>query len=155
MMLFTDIPGMKMKQYPKELSGTYQYIQKAKNQSDTQIITVSEHAVEMNMPLIERLVSLNDTDLLMSHFGHFYFLNFKKDSIGNQQAWLIYPFNFDEKSLYIYPLMLDNKSSKRMIKCGIEPEKKAGFFRMDNEAFKKYCQKYLKKRHATKLKRIN
>lgn len=155
MMLFTDIPGMKMKQYPKELYGTYQYIQKNKNLTDTQTVTISEHDVEMNLPFIERLVSLNDTDVIMSHFGNFYFLNLKKDSILNQQAWLIYPFKFDENFLYIFPLILDEKSSKKMIKCGIEPEKKAGFFRMDNEAFKKYCQKYLKERNANKLKRIN
>ncbi len=150
---FSSRPGVVVKSYPKEMYGTYRSIEKHKGVKDTHYIVINEKGASMDDPTTNKIINLSDTNNTLSQLGDFYYLNLRDtDSAGNQYFY-IYPFEFDEKNLYVYTLSL-GKTQKKLGKYLKPAGSRTGNFTMDNQAFLKYCEKNLKKRKALKLKRI-
>lgn len=150
---FNSRPGVIVKSYPKEMYGTYMAVEKHDGVRDTHYITIDDKGAKMDDPVMNKIIDLSDTNNTLSHLGDFYYLNVRQQDSGNMAIWYVYPFEFDEKHLYIYTLSL-GKTQKKMAKYLESSGRKDGDFKMDNAAFLKYCEKHLKKRKALKLKRI-
>ncbi len=150
---FSSRPGVQLKSYPKELHGTYQSIEKHDGVRDTNYIVINEEGAKMNDEIMDKIIDLSDTNNSLSHLGDFYFLNVSERDSAGQSHWYIYPFEYDGKHLYIYTLSL-GRTQKKLGKYLKASGKRNGSFTMENESFRKYCEKHLKKRKAMKLKRI-
>ncbi len=149
---FNARPGVVVKAYPKEMYGTYQAIEKHDGVTDTFHVTINEKGARMDGGIMKNYIDLSDTNNTLSHLGDFYYLNVRdKDTAGIY--WTVYPFEQKGKYLYIYSLPL-GKAIKKMGKYLKPSGRKKGDYIMDNEGFRKYCEKHLKKRKALKLKRI-
>lgn len=152
---FTARPGIVMKTFPESVYGKYQFIEKHKGYRDTHVIQIAANGVVSNDPLVSGILAQNDSNNTLSHLGDFYYVNVHRVDSNGQDAWFVYPFEFDHSHLYIYKLMLSKKSLKRMQKAGLKlTGKESGAFTMNQEAFKAYCEKYMKRRDAIKFNRI-
>lgn len=152
---FTARPGVIIKTFPETIYGKYQFIEKHKGYKDTHVVSIGVNGVISNDPLVSGILAQNDSNNTLSHLGDFYYINVHHtDSLG-KHAWFVYPFEFDHNNLYVYKLVLTKKSVKRMKRAGLElTGKESGEYTMDNQAFKAYCEKFMKRRDAIKFKRI-
>lgn len=149
---FTAKPGVSVKEYPTDMYGTYRCITREKGVRDTHTLVINEKGARVD----DSRVDLSDTNYTLSHLGDFYYVNERNaDSAGN--SWyFVYPFKYDKSHIYLYHLVITDKNIKRMTKCGlVRTGTRKNEYRMDNEPFRKYCEKYLKKRDAMVFKRIN
>ncbi len=153
---FTERPGVEVSAFPSEMYGTYIHIEKSKGVSDTHTLLINASGAKIDDPIIGRYTDLSDSNNRLSHLGDFYYLNVKETDSGVlESSWLIYPFEYDNKHIYIYKLTLSKKNLKRMARCGLKPTgRRTGEYYMNNEAFKKYCEKYLRRKEAIKFTRI-
>lgn len=153
---FTEKPGVAVSAFPADMYGTYIHIEKSKGISDTHTLHITANGAKIDDPIIGRYTDLSDTNNRLSHLGDFYYLNVKEaDSNALETSWLIYPFEYDSRHIYIYKLTLSKKNLKRMARCGLKPTgRRTGEYFMNNEAFKKYCEKYLRKKEAIKFTKI-
>lgn len=148
---FTARPGVLVKDYPKDMYGTYSCITKEKGVRDTHTLVINEKGARVD----DSRIDLKDTNYTLSHLGDFYYVNERNsDSAGN--SWFfVYPFEYDKNHIYLHHLVITKKSLKRMEKCGlVTTGKRKNEYKMDNEPFKKYCEKYLRKKDAMVFKRI-
>jgi hypothetical protein len=83
---------------------------------------------------------------------YFYFFNIRHNDSG-VITWWTFPILVKQDALYIFSLS-QGKQQKKMEKYIKATGKTSGEYTMDNEPFKNYCEKHLKKRKAFKLKRI-
>lgn len=152
---FTERPGVLVKEYPKDIYGTYINIDKSNGVRDTHILKVDANGAHIDDPIFAGFSNLNDSVNSLSHLGDFFYLNVSKIDSTGKTYWFVYPFEYDSKNIYIYKLVLTKKSIKKMRKSGLKPTGKyLGQYYMDNNAFKKYCERYLKKKDAIKFTRI-
>jgi hypothetical protein len=149
---FDARPGVLVKTYPKEIQGTWQSVEKHKGVRDTHNLVVTEKGVKIDATT-EKMLNLSDTDNTLSHLGDFYFLNIREQDSTGKAYYTVYPFEFDEKHLYFYILSV-GKTQKKLNKLLKHASSKVGHYQMDNEVFKNYCEKHLKRRKAMKLTRI-
>jgi len=150
---FSSRPGVIVNEYPKALHGTFRAIEKHDGVRDTHDIVINEKGAKMDDAMMNKIIDLSDTNTSLSHLGDFYYLNVRETDSAGHAFWYVYPFEFDEKHLYIYTLTL-GKTQKKMRKYLESSGKKNGNYTMDNEAFKRYCEKHLKRKKALKLTRI-
>lgn len=154
MMTFDKVPGMIIKDYPEELYAQYLIINKNKGVKDTQIISISKDGIQSDWTKNNSFFSFKDSSLVLSHFGNFYFMSLSGSSKDSLPHYIVFPFQFDSEYLYLHQLGTDKKSLKRMKKMGLVAINDPTYIKMNEEQFKKYCHKYLKKRKAQKYKRI-
>ena len=152
---FNERPGVIKEGFPKEMYGVYRNIDKTSGVRDTHILTIDSAGAHIDDPLLARIVNLKDSNNSITHLGDYYYLNVRDiDSLGNY-TYFVYPFEYDNKNLYVYKLILSDKSMKRMEKCGLRKSgKREGEYVMDNMPFKKYVEKYLKKKESIHFKKI-
>ncbi|MCC6818387.1 MAG: hypothetical protein IT245_05820 [Bacteroidia bacterium] len=152
---FTERPGVSRDAFPKDMYGVYMNIEKSNGIKDTHILTVDSTGANIDDPILSKIVNIKDSNNTLSHLGDYHYLNVKdSDSAGNY-TYFVYPFEYDSKNLWVYKIILSDKSLKRMAKCGLRPSgKREGEYVMDNMAFKKYVEKYLKKKDAIRFKKI-
>lgn len=153
---FTARPGVPVTAYPQDMYGTYRHIDEHDGIKDTHVLTVNEKgAVIDNDNIIGGLVDLTDTNNSLTHLGDFYYLNVKVTDSTGRSVWFVYPFEYDQKHLYIYKLLLNKKSLKRMKRAGLKPSGlRNGEYLMNDEAFKHYCEKHMRRKEALKFIRI-
>lgn len=152
---FTERPGVILKGYPEQMYGKYIFIEKSKNGKDTHVLNVDSTGVILEEPMVNKIDNIIDSNSSISHLGDFYYLNIKEtDTIGNV-TYYVYPFKFDDRHLYFWSLYRSDKEMKRMLKCGLKPSGRMDSeLIMDNMPFKKYVEKYLRKRDAVRFKKI-
>lgn len=148
---FTAQPGSPRVAFPAEMQGNFMAINKHKGENDTFTLKIAETTTISNDKLFGRMLQLSDTTTL-THLGDFYFFNIRHNDNGDI-SWWTFPILVKEEALYIFSLS-QGKQQKKMEKYIKTSGKKSGEYLMDNEPFKNYCEKHLKKRKAFKLKRI-
>ena len=149
---FDARPGIIVKTYPKEIYGTWQSIEELKEGKDTHTLEISEKGVKIDASA-EKLMNLSDTNNSLSHLGDFYYLNVREEDSTGNPYYIVYPFEFDDNHIYVYSLSL-GKTEKKLRKRLQPASARTGHFKMDDEAFKTYCERNLKKRKAMTLTRI-
>ena len=148
---FTAKPGVPIKDYPNDMYGTYQCVTKEKGVRDTHTLVINDKGARVD----DSRIDLKDTNYTLSHLGDFYYVNERNtDSAGN--SWyFVYPFKYDKNHIYLYHLVITKKNLKHMEKCGLViTGRRKNEYKMDNESFKKYCERYLRKKDAMVFKRI-
>ncbi len=148
---FTAQPGSPRAAFPAEMQGDFISINKNKNGNDTFILKIAETTTVSNDKIFSKLMQLTDTTTL-THLGDFYFFNVRHDENG-KITWWTFPILVKSDALYVFSLS-QGKQQKRMEKYLKNTGFASGEYVMDNEPFKNYCEKHLKKRKAFKLKRI-
>lgn len=151
LLTFTAEPGSPRKEYPAEMQGRYMAIEKQKKGNDTTFVTITATGAETNDAFLGKILQLTDTTTL-SHLGDFYFFNIRNTENGTIQWWT-FPVRVKKDALYIFSLS-QGKQEKKIGKYLKLKGNIRGEYIMDNEPFKKYCEKHLKKRKAFKFKRI-
>ncbi|MDP2175262.1 MAG: hypothetical protein Q8K70_05055 [Bacteroidota bacterium] len=155
MVTFNRVPGMVMPQYPEELFAEYQLIQKSNGIKDTHRFIINKNGIQTTVPVLSQMFNFSDSNLVISHYGHFYFLsanNLQADSLSH---WLVFPFQYDKNHLYLHKITLDKKTLRQLRKSGLKNNGTSSTeFILEDENFKRYCNRYLKKRKSTKFKRI-
>jgi hypothetical protein len=153
---FTERPGVILNEYPKGMYGTYQQIEKKDGVADTHTLVVNEQGAKLKDGFAYYDLNSLDSNSSISHLGDYYYLNVKESDSTGLYSYMVYPFEFDSKNLYIYKIVLSKKNLKRMQKCGLKASgRKTGEFVMENDAFKKFVEKYLRKKDAIKFKKIS
>jgi hypothetical protein len=150
---FNARPGVGVSSYPKELHGTWRAIERHDGVKDTHLVVISDKGVKMDDATMDKALNLSDTNNTLSHLGDFYFLNVREMDSAGSPYWIIYPFEFDNDHLYVYCLSM-GKTQKKLNKYLKTTGRRDGYFMMEDQAFKKYCEKHLKRRKALKLTRI-
>lgn len=149
---YTAQPGSPRTAFPAEMHGTFMAIEKHKGVSDTTIMTITENKITVNDIIFGKYLKLTDTTTL-THLGDFYFFNVRNtDSLGRNN-WTVFPVLVKSNAIYLFNLP-QGKIQKKIEKYLKPTGNMSGEYIMDNEPFKNYCEKYLKKRKAYKLKRI-
>ena len=148
---FTAQPGSPRAAFPIEMQGNYQSVDKHKGGNDTFSLKIAETTTISNDKMFGKLLQLSDTTTL-THLGDFYFFNIRHNDNG-VITWWTFPILVKQDALYIFSLS-QGKQQKKMEKYIKATGKTSGEYIMDNEPFKNYCEKHLKKRKAFKLKRI-
>ncbi len=151
MVSFTASPGSPRTAFPAEMQGSYMALDKKDKKTDTIFLTIRENRTESNDKFMNTLVQLTDTTTL-SYLGDFYFFNIKNSDSGSI-AWYTFPFLVKKDALYIFTLP-QGKQEKKMAKYLSATNQANSEYKMDNEPFKDYCEKYLKKKNALKFTRI-
>ncbi len=150
---FTAMPGSPRTAFPTELQGKYIATNKGVR-TDTFFLTITENKSITNDPILSDLIQLTDSTRL-SHLGDFYFFNVRSSDSAHKNDWTIFPVYQKNDFLYIYSMPLGKQTHKleKYLK-----QNSNGDYIMDNEPFKTYCEKYLKKKKyrkkASKLKKI-
>jgi hypothetical protein len=153
---FTERPGVILNDYPKDMYGTYQQIEKKDGVADTHTLVVNELGAKLKDGFAYYDLQSLDSNSSISHLGDYYYLNVKESDSTGLYSYIVYPFEFDSKNLYIYKIVLSKKNLKRMQRCGLKVSgRKTGEFVMENKAFKKFVEKYLRKKDAIKFKKIS
>lgn len=151
---FTDKPGVPVQRFPADMYGSYRFIEKNKGIRDTHILEINGQGARLNDPILGQFYNSSDSNKSLSHLGDFYYLNILAGD-SNDRAYFIYPFELHRNNLYIYKLLLSKKTIRRMEKAGLKSVKgKQGTYLMDNEAFKHYVEKHMRRRDALKFTRI-
>ena len=151
---FTAMPGSERKVFPTELQGNYISLNTEKNSKDTFTLTITDTQSITNDAILKDLLQLTDSTTL-SHLGDFYFFNVKGQDSANRITWTLFPIYPKNDILYIYSIPLGKQTKKlnKYLKQDIN-----GTYIMNNEPFKNYCEKYLKKKryrkNASKLHKI-
>ncbi|MDI1232802.1 MAG: hypothetical protein PSX81_00815 [bacterium] len=148
---FTMQPGSPRSSFPSEMQGDFMSIDKHKSGNDTFILKITETKTISSDKVFGKLMQLSDTTTL-THLGDFYFFNIRHNDNGII-SWWTFPILVKADALYIFSLS-QGKLQKKMEKYIKATGNESGEYIMDNEPFKKYCEKHLKKRKAFKLKRI-
>lgn len=151
MVSFTAAPGSPRTSFPPEMQGKYMATDKKDKKSDTVFLTISENRSESNDKFLNRLIQFTDTTTL-SHLGDYYFFNIKSSDSGST-AWYTFPILVKKDALYVFTLP-QGKQEKKMAKYVKLVNPANSEYQMDNEPFKNYCEKYLKKKNAIKFIRI-
>lgn len=152
---FTERPGVNVTEFPEAMYGSYQIVDKTNDVNDTHVLVINKNGASINDPIVSKIIDLKDSNNTLSHLGDFYYMNARQiDSLG-KYTYYIYPFEFDSKHLYIYKILLTKKSIKQMAKSGLKPSlRRNGEYVMDNVTFKRYVERYMKKKDAIKFKKI-
>jgi hypothetical protein len=149
---FTARPGVIVKNFPTDMYGQYQHIEKHNGVRDTTLVTINTEGVKFNDPIIGNMIDAQDSNFSLSHLGLYYYMNIKQTDSLNASLYYIYPFRYNSRYLYVYKLVLTKKSIKKMRKAGLKLSGRLnGEYTMENKAFKQYCEKYLRKRDAIKF----
>lgn len=151
MVCFTAAPGSPRTAFPPEMQGTYRVDDKKDKRNDTIFLTITEKGSVSNDKFMNTLVQFSDTTTL-SHLGDFYFFNIKSSDSGST-AWYTLPILVKKDALYVFTLP-QGKHEKKMAKYLTATNKANSEYQMDNEPFKNYCEKHLKKKNALKFTRI-
>lgn len=152
---FTDKPGVSVKEFPAEMIGTYIQIEKENGISDTHNLVITSNSAKLNDNMISYGFEMNDTNYSITHLGDFHYLNIKETDSTGKASFVVYPFEYNSKSLLVYKIVLSSKNLKRMKKCGLmESGRRNGEFVMDNKAFKRFVEKYMKRKDALKFIKI-
>lgn len=152
---FTSVPGVKLGQYPESLRGTYRFIENKEGVADTSVVLISANEIHMKSSSMKVDILLNDSANSITHLGDFYYLNTMENDSA-RRYYLIFPFEYNSKYLYVYKINLSSQNLKRMRKCGLKESGRApGEFIMEDKAFKKFVEKHLKRKDAIKFVRIN
>jgi len=150
---FTAMPGSPRTTFPTELQGQYRSINK-ENKNDTFNLSIGETTSKTNDAILNNLIQLTDSTKL-SHLGDFYFFNVRSSDSAHKNDWTIFPVYQKNDFLYIYSIPI-GKQTKKLDKYLAQNSN--GIYIMDNEPFKNYCEKYLKKKKyrkkASKLQKI-
>lgn len=149
---FTAQPGSPRTAFPVEMQGDYESVDQHKGGNDTFRLKIAETTTISNDKMFGKLLQLSDTTTL-THLGDFYFFNIRHNDNGII-SWWTFPILVKSDALYVFTLS-QGKQQKKMEKYLKSTGKASGQYIMDNEPFKNYCEKHLKKRKAFKLKRIN
>lgn len=151
---FTDKPGVPVQRFPADMYGKYRFIEKHKGVRDTHFLEIDDQGARLNEPILGQFYNTSDSNKSLSHLGDFYYLNLRAGDSADL-AYFVYPFELHKNNLYIYKLLLSKKNIRRMEKAGLKNVKgKQGTYLMENEAFKHYVEKHLRRRDAIKFTRI-
>ena len=101
---FSARPGAVIKDYPKDMYGTYRAIEKHDGVKDTHDVVISEKGAKMQDGVMSKFIDLSDTNNTLSRLGDFYYLNVREKDSAGHAYWYVYPFEFDGKNLYVYTL---------------------------------------------------
>ncbi len=152
---FTDRPGVIVPKFPDAMCGKYQNVTKSKGVYDTTFITVNSNGIVYSDGSVNKAISLNDSMYSLSHLGDYYYMNVKESDSTGKNTYFVYPFEFNEKSVYVYILPYNNTTIKQMKKAGLGiSTRMTGEYVMDNKAFKNYVEKRLKRKKAFKFNKI-
>lgn len=153
---FDKLPGTVLPSFPKTMQGRYLEVIKNNGVKDSQIITINEKAIYSNKYLSKQLINIYDSSYVISQLNEFYFVNIPVSDSSMFSKWMVLPFLFDKKYLYIYEYELNKKTIRRLNRFGIKNiHNSENYFKMNDIALEKYSKKYCKKRKAKKFKRIN
>ncbi len=148
---FTAAPGSPRVAFPVEMQGNYMAVEKHKGGKDTFTLEIKESQAITNDQLLGRFLNLSDSTTL-THLGDFYFYSIRHTNNGHF-IWWTFPVLVKHDCLYVFSLS-QGRQQKKMEKYIKLTGNASGEYLMDNEPFKNYCEKHLKKRKAFKLKRI-
>lgn len=152
---FTERPGVIREGFPKEMYGVYRHIEKSNGLRDTHVLSIDSLGAHIDDPVYSRIVNLKDSNNSLSHLGDYHYLNVRDMDSSGRYTYFVYPFEFDSRNLYVYKLTLSDKAIKRLEKCGLKPSgRRKGEYVMDNMPFKRYVEKYLRKKDAIRFKKI-
>ncbi len=151
---FTAQPGSPRTTFPYDLKGRYYIIDK--ESKDTFYLTITDTQANSNDNTLNDLLQLTDSTNL-THLGDFYFFNIKdSETNANKTYWNIFPLYLKGDYLYVYTLTKGKLEKK--LKKKVKYDASDNSYIMDNESFKTFCEKNLKrrkyKRKASKLIRI-
>lgn len=149
---YTAQPGSPRTAFPAEMHGTYIAVEKHNGVSDTTKLVIAADKIEINDAFFGKYLKLTDSTTL-THLGDYYFFNVRNTDSAGKYNWSVFPIRVKENALYIFNLP-QGKQQKIIEKYLKKSPGKSGEYIMDNEPFKNFCEKHLKKRKALKLKRI-
>lgn len=153
---FDKVPGTVLPSFPKTMQGSYLEVTKNNGVKDSQIITIKDNVIYSNKYLNNQLINMYDSNYVISQLNEFCFVNVTVSDSSMISKWMVLPFQFDNKYLYIYEFELNKKTTRRLNRIGIHNiGNSESHFKMNDIALEKYSKKYCKKRKAKKYKRIN
>lgn len=156
MISFTSRPGVPVNTFPTEMHGKYLYVEKSNGNRDTHRLVIDSTGARLDDELLGRVLEMGDSLIDISHLGKYYHLNVEESDSTGKPLFYVYPFRYKNGKLYIHPIPLNKKNVRKMNRSGmIESGRRNGEYIMDNDAFKTYCERFLRKKNALIFTKIS
>jgi|GEM_PF-4682503 len=140
----------KLAEFPDELLGNYN-IEGYKTDGDTGYVSVSKTEIEIIDNKISTKIGLSDSIMLFK-MEKYFILSVQVEE-NNQLRWELYPLKTKKDCIYLYPISFSRYKKSLQKYFSNTPSLKFGYQLNDNE-FKKFVEKKLRKKYALKLKKL-